>query len=57
MTFEEDLNNFSKNVSAKKRGISTEETTKIALVLPFLRVLGYDVENPQELKAEYSADV
>ena len=30
MTFEEDLNNFSKNVSAKKRGISTEETTKIA---------------------------
>ena len=57
MTFEEDLNNFSKNVSAKKRGISTEERTKIALVLPFLRVLGYDVENPQELKAEYSADV
>jgi len=57
MTFEEDLNNFSKGISTKKRGISTEETTKIALVLPFLRVLGYDIENPQELKAEYSADV
>ena len=57
MIFEEKLNNFSKSISAKKRGISTEETTKFALILPFLRILGYDVENPNELKAEYSADV
>lgn len=57
MTFENDLAEFGKNIVAKKRGITTEETTKIALVLPFLRILGWDVENPDELKAEYSADV
>lgn len=57
MTFEEDLNNFSKSISAKKKGITTEETTKFSLILPFLEILGYDVENPNELKGEYSADV
>ena len=57
MIFEDELRDFSKNLPLKKRGITTEETTKIALILPFIRILGYDVENPQELKAEYSADV
>lgn len=57
MTFENDLIEFGKNINTKKRGITTEETTKIALVLPLLRILGWDVENPDELKAEYSADV
>lgn len=57
MPFEDDIIDFRKQLVLKKKGITTEETTKIALVLPFLRILGYDVENPQELKAEYSADV
>lgn len=57
MTFEDELFDFSKKISLKKKGITTEETTKIALVLPFIRILGYDIEDPQELKAEYSADV
>lgn len=57
MTFEEELKEFSKNISTKKKGITTEETTKLALILPFLKILGYDVENPYELKAEYAADV
>lgn len=57
MTFEEKLKDFAKNLPMKKKGISTEETTKISLILPFLRILGYDVENPDELKAEYVADV
>ena len=57
MTFEEELQEFSKNISTKKKGITTEETTKLALILPFLKILGYDVENPYELKAEYAADV
>ena len=35
----------------------TEEATKTALVLPFLRVLGYDVFNPLEVVPEYVADV
>jgi len=36
--------------------ITTEETTKNALVLPFLQSLGYDVFNPSEVTAEYTAD-
>ncbi|WP_303347410.1 type I restriction enzyme HsdR N-terminal domain-containing protein [Methanobrevibacter sp.] len=56
MTFENQILDFSKNITNKKRGISTEETTKISLVLPFLKILEYDVENPHELKAEYVAD-
>lgn len=57
MTFEEELKEFSKHISTKKKGITTEETTKLSLILPFLKILGYDVENPYELKAEYAADV
>ena len=56
MTFEEELKEFSKHISTKKKGITTEETTKLSLILPFLKILGYDVENPYELKAEYAAD-
>ena len=56
MTFEEELMDFTKNLASKRRGITTEETTKIALILPFIRILGYDTENPDELKAEYVAD-
>lgn len=57
MAFEEEIVDFAKSLVLKKKGITTEETTKMALILPFLRFLGYDFENPQELKAEYSADV
>ncbi|MEE0935313.1 MAG: type I restriction enzyme HsdR N-terminal domain-containing protein [Methanobrevibacter sp.] len=56
MTFEDELVDFTKNLASKRKGISTEETTKIALILPFIRLLGYDIENPDELKAEYVAD-
>lgn len=37
MTFEDELLDFSKNISSKKKGITTEETTKIALILPFFK--------------------
>ena len=33
-----------------------EEQTKNALILPFIRALGYDVHNPFEVAAEYIAD-
>ena len=34
-----------------------EEATKMALVAPFLRALGYDVFNPAEVMPEFSADL
>lgn len=37
--------------------ISTEEATKTALILPFIRELGYDIFNPAEVVPEFTADV
>lgn len=51
------MEKFRKNLINKKRSITTEETTKISLILPFFRCLGYDIENPDEVKAEYACDV
>ncbi len=36
--------------------ITNEETAKVALVVPFIRLLGYDPSMPREVRAEYQAD-
>ncbi len=51
------LPSFIENLINRKRSITTEETTKISLILPLFRLLGYDTENPDEVKAEYACDV
>ena len=56
MNFQE-LKKFRNNLINKKKSITTEETTKISLILPLFRILGYDTENPDEVKAEYACDV
>lgn len=40
-----------------KASLATEEATKTALVMPFIRMLGYDVFNPLEVVPEFVADV
>lgn len=57
MEFNESLKNFSGRVSALKDTISTEEATKMSLVVPLFQMLGYDVFNPLEFCPEYTADV
>ena len=57
MTFENELTEFTKTIPGKLEHIDSEETTKIALITPFLRLMGYDTTNPAEVKAEYTADV
>ena len=57
MTFEDDIKDFTKTIPAKLEHIDSEETSKIALITPFLRLMGYDTTNPAEVKAEYTADV
>lgn len=57
MSFDEEIKSFSKSIPEKIEHIDTEETTKIALILPFLELLGYDTTNPGEVKAEYTADI
>ena len=38
-------------------GLDTEEATKMALVMPVLQVLGYNVFDPSEVIPEYTADI
>ena len=40
-----------------KDKVTNEEATKMALVMPFLKVLGYDIHDPNEIIPEYTADV
>jgi len=37
--------------------LQTEEATKNALVMPFIRILGYDIFDPTEVVPEFTADV
>lgn len=57
VNFEDDLKNFAGTIEEKKENIHTEETTKISLILPFIQLLGYDITNPNEVQAEYTADM
>lgn len=55
--FEENMKIFSSKIDEKLKHINTEETTKTALILPFLQEMGYDTTNPMEVKMEYTADI
>lgn len=57
MGFNEDLRQLSDRVISLKENISTEEATKMSMILPFFQMLGYDVFNPSEFCPEYTADV
>jgi len=57
MDFIDEIRNFAKNVPTLSSKILTEEGTKNALIMPFIRILGYDPFNPNEVNPEYVADV
>ena len=57
MEFNEKIKQFSERVSMLKDTISTEEATKMSLIVPVFQILGYDVFNPLEFCPEYTADV
>lgn len=57
MGFNEDLKQLAERVLSLKESISTEEATKMSMILPFFQLLGYDVFNPSEFCPEYTADV
>lgn len=51
------LEQLYKRVEGLKENIATEEATKMAFIVPFLQILGYDVFNPTEVVPEYIADI
>jgi len=55
-TIEESLRAISERVKSHSSTMATEEAVKTAVVLPFLRALGYDVFDPTEVVPEFTAD-
>ncbi|WGD31538.1 type I restriction enzyme HsdR N-terminal domain-containing protein [Ancylobacter sp. WKF20] len=47
---------FAERVQRVRGHIHNEEQTKVALVLPFISILGYDDRDPTEVAAEHAAD-
>ncbi|WP_165219567.1 type I restriction endonuclease [Affinirhizobium pseudoryzae] len=55
-TIEESLRSIAERVKSHSSTMATEEAVKTAVVLPFLRALGYDVFDPTEVVPEFTAD-
>jgi hypothetical protein len=57
MDFIDEIRTLAKNIPVVSGKILTEEGTKNALVMPFIKILGYDPFNFDEVNPEYIADV
>ena len=57
MDFKDEIKLFGDKVEKLKDQIQTEEATKNAFIMPFIKALGYDVFNPFEVMPEYVADI
>ncbi len=57
MDFKDEVKLIGERIGKLKDQISTEEATKNAFIMPFIKALGYDVFNPLEVVPEYIADV
>jgi len=55
--FIDELRALAARIPKQLEHLQTEEATKHALVLPFIRALGYDIFDPTEVNPEYIADV
>ena len=53
----DEIKNLASKISKQKENVPTEEATKTAFVMPFIRSLGYDVFSPSEVVPEFTADV
>lgn len=57
MDFIDRLRQLSVSVEQFKDTVQTEEATKNSMIMPFIRILGYDVFDPHEVIPEFTADV
>ncbi|TFD93646.1 endonuclease [Jeotgalibacillus sp. R-1-5s-1] len=55
--FADQIKIIAKRIEKIKGNISTEESTKTSLILPFFQALGYDIFDPSEFTPEFIADV
>lgn len=57
MDFKDLIKQLGDRVTKLKDQVNTEEATKNAFIMPFIRELGYDVFNPLEVTPELVADI
>ncbi|QXV63619.1 type I restriction enzyme HsdR N-terminal domain-containing protein [Mucilaginibacter sp. 21P] len=57
MDFKDEVMQLASRVEKLLPQIKTEEATKNALIMPFIKILGYDVFNPFEVNPEFIADI
>ena len=57
MDFKDQIKEIGKRVLQHKDQVSTEEATKNAFIMPFIKELGYDVFDPNEVTPELVADI
>jgi len=57
MDFKDELIALGKSVEELKPYMATEEATKNALIVPFIKMLGYNVFDPREVRPEYVCDI
>jgi len=57
MDFIDKIRELSARIPKQMEYIQTEEATKIALIMPFIDALGYDIFDPTEVIPEFTADI
>lgn len=57
MDFKDEIKQLGERIAKLKMQILTEEATKNAFIMPFIKALGYDVFNPMEVVPEFVADI
>jgi hypothetical protein len=57
MDFIDELQALANKIPKLRDLLQTEEATKNSLVMPFIRILGYDIFDPTEVIPEFIADV
>ncbi len=57
MDFKDQIKLLGERVKKLKEQVQTEEATKNAFIMPFIKELGYDVFNPYEVTPELTADI
>lgn len=57
MDFKDQIKLLGERIAKLKDQVNTEEATKNAFIMPFIRELGYDIFNPFEVVPEFVADI
>lgn len=56
LTIESNLKSLAEKIKSSRQLIRSEEHTKMAYIVPFIALLGYDVNSPFEVVPEYTCD-